>query len=333
MLRKLFLMTILTLSLLAFAQTASGADPMEGRLAAQSWCGAGQDWSAACGWVNIAAFTPVIYREHSYGSWGPLTIHDPDTGAVVQNMTDIAIPDYAAQGVWRTTEDPNRSDLAAVFIDYTHPQARICEAWVFDWRWWTGPTAYHGGCMNYTPGESTRAFPWPMGSQASGLRYIDGVVTVKEWRAWIEYGKVPNHELQAAVPLACKTFRAPANRSDGNAWATPENSNCIEYGTLYRLTPNYPQPPDCHVRVVAGCVWASFTRMAIAMAREHGIRISDQVGTSSNVVFRMENPGRPNPDWDGDPYPEFDWNTSEGRDNQLVRQFPMTALKVVTRDG
>jgi hypothetical protein len=199
-------------ALLAFAAPALAADPMEGRLAAQvartSQC-ASWDWGAPCAWVNVEAFAPVFFRDWSYGSWGPLTVHDPDTGRVVQNVTDAAIPDYAAQGAWRTTENPDAADLAAVFIDFTRPQARVCEVWNFDWKWWTGPTARHGGCMDYTPGEPARAFPWPMGSQASGLRYVDGVVTVAEWRAWVDHGDVPDHELQVAVPLACRTFRAP----------------------------------------------------------------------------------------------------------------------------
>jgi hypothetical protein len=315
--------------LLAFAAPALAADPMEGRLAAQvartSQC-ASWDWGAPCGWVNVEAFAPVFFRDWSYGSWGPLTVHDPDTGRVVQNVTDAAIPDYAAQGAWRTTENPDAADLAAVFLDFTRPQARVCEVWNFDWKWWTGPTARHGGCMDYTPGEPARAFPWPMGSQASGLRYVDGVVTVAEWRAWVDHGDVPDHELQVAVPLACRTFRAPANRSDGGAWATPDNSDCIEYGTLYTLPASYPAPTDCHERQVAGCVWSSFVRLAVAMAKLHGIRASDQTG--AGVVVRVENPGRAYPDWSGDPYPEFDWATSEGRDNRLMRQMPWSDLRV-----
>src|SRR3954466_10783461 len=83
------------------AAAPARADVMDGRLAAQvartSQCGAG-DWGATpgCGWVNVEAYAPVIYREWSYGSWGPLTVHNRDTGGVVQNVTDVAIPDYAA---------------------------------------------------------------------------------------------------------------------------------------------------------------------------------------------------------------------------------------------
>lgn len=301
---------------LLLAPAVARADVMDGRLAAQvartSQCAAG-DWGATpgCGWVNVEAYAPVIYREWSYGSWGPLTVHNRDTGAVVQNVTDVAIPDYAAQGAWRSTENPDRADLAAVFIDYTHPQPRVCEVWNFDWPWWMGPTARHGGCMNYNPGEPARAFPWPTGSQASGLRYVDGVVTVTEWKAWLKDGTVPEHELQVAVPLACRSYRPPANRSDGNNWAEPENSDCIQYGTLYRLPAGYQVPYH---------VWSPFVRLMIEIAKRHGIRVSDQTGYS--VVARVENPGRPYPEWaDRDPY-GFGW------DDRLMRQMPWDALKV-----
>jgi hypothetical protein len=316
--RRLLLAVVVVLAVAAPA----GADSMDGRLAAQvartSQCGS-WDWGAPCAWVNVEAYAPVIFRDWSYGSWGPLDIHDPDTGRLVQNMSGVAIPDYAAQGPWRSTERPEASDLAAVFVDYAGGTPRLCEVWNFDWRWWAGPTARHGGCMPYDPSAGTQAFPWPMGSQASGLRYIDGVVTVQEWQAWLRDGTVPDHELQVAVPLACRTFRAPANRSDGNAWATPDNSDCIEYGTLYRLPASYPVPSDCHERQVAGCVWSSFVRLAVAMAKLHGVRASDQTGYS--VVVRVENPGRAYPDWSGDPY-GFSW------DDRLMRQFPWGDLRV-----
>lgn len=309
-----WILTLIALVCLLSPATVLADDPMEGRLAAQvertSQC-ASWDWGYPCAWVNVEAYAPVFYPMWSYGSWGPLTVHNPETGEVVQNMTNVAIPDYAAQGPWRTTEDPNRSDLAAVFIDYTKDPARLCEAWVFDWRWWTGPTAYHGGCMDYDPSAGTRAFPWPMGSQASGLRYIDGVVTVGEWKAWLDRGEVPNHELQMAVPLACRSFRPPANRSDGGNWAEPDNSDCIQYGTLYKLPADYE--PAYHV-------WSPFVRLAIEMAKQHGIRVSDQTGYS--VITRVENPGRPYAPWgEGDPY-GFGW------DDRLMRQFPYQALEV-----
>lgn len=301
------------------------ADPMDGRLAAQvartSQCSSG-DWGATpgCAWVNIEAYAPVMFREWSYGSWGPLTVHNPETGDVVQNMTDVAIPDYAAQGPWRSTENPNAADLAAVFMDYTSATPRVCEVWNFEWPWWMGPTARHGGCMDYNAEAGTQAFPWPMGSQASGLRYIDGVVTVKEWKAWLADGTIPNHELQVAVPLACRSFRAPANRSDGNNWAEPDNSDCIQYGTLYKLPADYEAPYY---------IWSPFVRLAVAIAKEHGIRVSDQTGYS--VVARVENPGRPyaNEETDG-------WNSTDGTadpyafgwDDRLMRQMPWGDLEV-----
>lgn len=312
----------------------AAADEMDGRLAGQvertSQCGAG-DWGGPCGWVNVEAYGPVFFRVHSPGSWGPLTVHDRDTGEVEQNLVDVPIPDYAAQGPWRSTEDPWRADLAAVFIDHTGPETRVCEVWNLEWPWWLGPTARHGGCMPYEPGESARAFPWPMGSQASGLRYVDGVVTVAEWRAWLDHGAVPDHELQVAVPLACRTFREPANRSDGGNWAEPGNSDCIEYGTLYGLPAGY-DPPDCRTRQVDGCIWSRFVLLAIAIAREHGIRVSDQTGYS--VIARVENPGRLyasesvdgfETGGEGEPAAHpygFYW------DDRLMRQFPWRALTV-----
>jgi hypothetical protein len=103
------------------------------------------------------------------------------------------------------------------------------------------------------------------------------------------------------------------------AWASPENSDCVEYGTLYTLPASYPVPTDCHERQVAGCVWSSFVRLAVAMAKLHGVRASDQTGYS--VVARVENPGRAYPDWDGDPY-GLSW------DDRLMRQFPWGDLRV-----
>jgi hypothetical protein len=241
-------------------------------------------------------------------------------------MSGVAIPDYAAQGPWRSTERPEASDLAAVLVDYTGDTPRLCEAWNFDWRWWTGPTARHGGCMPYDPSAGTQAFPWPMGSQASGLRYIDGVVTVQEWRAWVDHGDIPDHELQVAVPLACRTFRAPANRSDGNAWATPDNSDCIEYGTLYTLPASYPTPTDCHERQVAGCVWSSFVRLAVAMAKLHGIRRVTRRARASWCAWRTL--AARIPIGAVTRTRGFDWATSEGRDNRLMRQFPWGDLRV-----
>jgi hypothetical protein len=309
------------------APAGAKADRMDGRLAAQvartSQCSLG-DWGATpgCAWVNVEAYAPVIFRSWSFGSWGPLTVHDRDTGEVEQNLTDVAIPDYAAQGPWRTTENPNAADLAAVFLDYTGEQARVCEVWNFEWPWWMGPAARHGGCMDYTPGESARAFPWPTGSQASGLRYVDGVVTVSEWRAWLDHGAVPSHELQVAVPLACRSFRAPANRSDGGNWAEPDNSDCIQYGTLYELPASWS---------VDYRIWSPFVRLAIEMAKQNGIRVSDQTGYS--VVVRVENPGRKyaygsvdgwsSDDGTADPY-GFGW------DDRLMRQFPWLSLEVVS---
>jgi hypothetical protein len=316
---------LLTLLLTLTLTASAAADTMDGRLAGQvartSQCAA-DDWGATpgCAWVNVEAYAPVMFRSWSFGSWGPLTVHDRDGGEVEQNLVDVAIPDYAAQGPWRGTENPDLADLAAVFIDHTGEQDRVCEVWNFEWPWWLGPTARHGGCMPYHEGEPARAFPWPMGSQASGLRYVDGVVTVREWHAWLEHGTVPDHELQVAVPLACRSFREPANRSDGGNWAEPDNSDCIQYGTLYRL------PRDWSVDYR---IWSPFVRLAVEMAKRNGIRVSDQTGYS--VVVRVENPGRKYANESADGWDSEDGSADPygfGWDDRLMRQFPWSALRV-----
>jgi hypothetical protein len=314
---KIFLVVVFSLLL---AKQAFAQDPMEGRLAGQaertSQC-AVDDWGYPCAWVNVESFTPAMIRIWQYGSWGPLTVHNPDSGGVTANLTNIAIPDYAAQGPWRSTGD---TDLSAVFIDHAADPDQLCETWIFDWKWWTGPTAYWGGCMPLSNADGLTAFPWPYGSRASGMPFYNGVLTVKEWHAWLDRDEVPNHPLQVMVPLACRSFRPPANRSDGGNWAEPDSTDCIEYGTRYTLPADWTP---------LSRIWSPLVLLAVEMAKRGGLMVVDQ--TSYNVGIQVENPGRKyanssvdgwdSPDGTVDPY-GFGW------DDRLMRQFPWSSLKV-----
>jgi hypothetical protein len=169
---------------------------------------------------------------------------------------------------------------------------RFCEFWGFHWEDAAGtayevddgtrtPVARAGGCDNYRNSATrtaTKWWPYPLGVQASGARFLPGIVTAEDWTSG-----VIDHEVDIVVPEACGTFRAPAVRTDG--WGTPaENPACLEYGTLYRL----PAGTDCNpTGWWGGPGNARAAVLVCRAARRYGLRITDR--NLCCVTVRYEN--------------------------------------------
>jgi hypothetical protein len=307
--------------LLSFAATAN-ADLMEGRMALtaerHSQCAA-SDWGYPCGWSNVETFAPVLFEGWS----DPVApVYRAGTDEILPSMEKVMVPAYTFQGNWRESEAEAGKgfvDWEAIFINHSGDGPNYCETWGTQPNWNAGRTeAWHGGCMNYNPDKGLKAFPYPLGSQASGLPFVGTIITQRDWEGWIKSGAVPNHPVGMVVPYSCSTWRAPANRTDGESWwRTPENNDeCIELGTRYKLAqswnPNYT-------------IWSPFTRLLIAMAKKKGVIAVDQ--NHCCVVVRVENWQRyyaPWTNWDWkpqDPY-HFGW------DDRLMRQFPLKELRL-----
>jgi hypothetical protein len=190
-------------------------------------------------WSNDVAYTPLVY--------------------------DVAVP--GARGFQRV-------ELRGW---WQHPEI------IATWGAVAIPDDFRGspGCDDYRDSATrtaTKWWPYPLGVQASGARFLPGIVTAEDWAN----GNV-DHEVDVVVPEACGTFRAPAVRTDG--WGTPaENTACLEYGTRYKL----PASTDCDpLGWWGGPGNAKATRLVCLAAKRYGLRITDR--NLCCVTVRYEN--------------------------------------------
>jgi hypothetical protein len=291
---------------LMFAGPAA-ADPTGQRLAAET--------ARTSVWVNVDDYTPPVYDVWAPATWGFLPVtqggwQDANAGPVRATWKSVPLPDYFAPSPGADGEAILRYHGAPHIGTYEY-----CEFWGFNWTWWQGPTARWGGCANDSQlihSGGARSWAKPLGTQASGLAFIPGLLMVEDLTA----GRI-DHELQIAVPEACGTVRAPATRTDASASVTPTSSTrCLEYGTLLKLPANQP---------TTGL--SPLTRMVVEAAKTYGLRVSDQ--TNCCVVIRAENWKRKYAPWSwdngGEPtnaYADLSW------DDRLLRNFPWSSLSV-----
>jgi hypothetical protein len=266
---------------LAIAATALAADPMDGRLAAEV--------QRAGVWSNDTEYTPLVYDVARPGARGVQRVElrgwwpHPE---IIATWGAVAIPDN-----FRGSPGSDQE----VVLRYNGPNRRgtyrYCEFWGFHWEDPAGnayelddgtrtPVARAGGCDNYRDSTrtATKWWPYPLGAQASGARFLPGIVTAEDWA-----NENIDHEVDIVVPEACGTFRAPAVRTDG--WGTPaENTACLEYGTRYKL----PASTDCDpLGWWGGPGNAKATRLVCLAAKRYGLRITDR--NLNNVGVRYEN--------------------------------------------
>jgi hypothetical protein len=282
--RRFAYLLALCASLLCYVAPAAvlAQDPMEGRLASEV--------RRTQVWSNDTEYTPPVYDVSRVGKRGFLKVElrgwypHPE---VISTWGAVAIPNNFKASPGSDQEVVLRYHGPAHTGTY-----KYCEFWGFHWEDDAGnvsatdtgaltPVARAGGCDNYSTSRSavqTKWWPYPLGVQASGARFLPGIVTAEDW-----FADYIGHEVDIVVPEACGTWRAPAVRTDG--WGTPsENTWCLEYGTLYKL----PKATDCDpLGWWGGPGNAKATRMVCEAARDFGLRITDR--NLNNVGVRYEN--------------------------------------------
>jgi hypothetical protein len=273
---------LLAIAYAAIAAPARAQDPMDGRLAAEV--------QRAGTWSNDTEFTPLVYDTARPGAQGFRKVElrgwwpHPE---IIATWDAVAIPDG-----FRGSPGSDQEVVLRYHGPAHRGTYRFCEFWGFHWEDAAGtafelddgsrtPVARAGGCDNYRNSATrtaTKWWPYPLGVQASGARFLPGIVTAEDWTSG-----VIDHEVDIVVPEACGTFRAPAVRTDG--WGTPaENPACLEYGTLYRL----PAGTDCNpTGWWGGPGNARAAVLVCRAARRYGLRITDR--NLCCVTVRYEN--------------------------------------------
>jgi hypothetical protein len=154
---------------------------------------------------------------------------------------------------------------------------RIGFPWIWSARWGGHEanadfTQYVGGIRAWPATEAR------YGTQASGIAFVPGIITVADLRSG-----VINHAVEISAAWACHAKRFPATGTDGS-----DTANCLQYGTLFTL----PDTFDC----------SSLNRyvgtLVCRAAQKFGLIVTDQ--SHDKVAFRFENYKRKWASWSPD---------------------------------
>lgn len=168
-----------------------------------------------------------------------------------------------------------------------HWKRRYDGSWGWSTRW---GAAVDDAELGVDPASGVRYFRDGQGTQASGIAFFPGVITVED----LERGRI-DHVVALQVPEACgwEDLRWPAQRTDG--WGSmATNPHCVPYGVHVKL-PASAQAPE----------WASrFVKILVQAAKDYGLVVTDQ--TRWTVAARAENWKRPYAPWGWrNPYPSL----------------------------
>ncbi|MDX6665213.1 MAG: hypothetical protein QOG68_1419 [Solirubrobacteraceae bacterium] len=238
-------------------------------------------------WIATTTYSTPVYRVGSGALPVPVQMDAINPILRLQNIAvpvpDGAVPSQDSDGrmvVWQRSTDT------------------MWEFWRMR-RQLDGWHATYGGRIDHVS-ESSGVHPAPLGSTASGLALMGGLITPAELRV----GRF-DHALALGVPNTQQgVFVPPANRTDG---ATPAGG--IPMGTRLRLNPNVN---------VSKLGLPRAARIIARAAQRYGMIVRD---TSGTVAFYGEEVrGRPSP-----------WTTLLGglSPSQLLMRFPYGQLQVV----
>lgn len=295
----------LALALLALltVPAAAHADPVGQRIA--------DEVARTNAFVNTEVFTPAVYHDWTTACGQDQSVYlhqtsDPDAqwpyewswppDTLVQRMEHdgVPLPCYF--------EPSAGSDQEAVLFwhgNKAHGERDYYEFWGAHWKrrydgtygWSTRwGAAVDNEELGTDPASGARYFHDGQGTQASGIAFFPGVITVQD----LEQGEI-DHVVALQVPEACgwEDLRYPAQRTDG--WGSMQtNEWCVPYGTRLKL-PATAEAPE----------WASrFVHILVQAAKTHGLIVTDQ--THWTVSVRAENWKRPYAPWgDKNPYPSL----------------------------
>lgn len=216
-------------------------------------------------WGNTSAGTPAVYGSGRAPCWSDVGLRTGDANLAAR-FKQVPLPcDF---------QPAAGSDAEAVVMDETGVAQRdYYEFWTMKRdpltaRWSAG----WGGAADLgemVASDGLRVWPGWMGTQASGIAFLPGIVRTAELRA----GVIP-HPVQLVVPYSCPTWKAPATRTDSSAASNPLD-RCFQYGQKYKL----PASVDISkLRPVA--------RMVAQAAKDYYVVVTDQ--SHDKVIWRFE---------------------------------------------
>ena len=225
-------------------------------------------------WGNTTAGTPAVYGSGAAPCWSDVGLRASDANLAAR-FKQVPLP--------CGFQPAGGSDAEAVVTDETgRAQRDYYELWAMKRDPLTGRwSAGWGGAADLgemVASDGLRVWPAWMGTQASGIAFLPGLIRTAELRA----GVIP-HPVQLVVPYSCPTFKAPATRTDANA-ATNPLDRCFRYGQKYKL----PASVDIsRLRPAA--------RTIAQAAKDYYVVVTDQ--SHDKVIWRFEGvkPGQANP--------------------------------------
>jgi hypothetical protein len=225
-------------------------------------------------WANTTSGTPAVYTSGSSPCWSDIAVRNGDPNLTARlKRTPLPCAFAPAGG----------SDAEAILVDQTGTARDYYEFWTMrkdslsPLRWSVG----WGGAADYsemTASAGLRAWPGWMGTQASGIAFIPGLIRIYQLQAG-----VVGHPVQLVVPYSCPTWKPPATRTDANATGNPLD-RCFKYGQEYKL----PASVD-----ISGL--SRVARMIAQAAKDYYVVVTDQ--SHDRVIWRLEGvkPGQVNP--------------------------------------
>jgi hypothetical protein len=226
-------------------------------------------------WANTTSGTPAVYGSGSSPCWSDVAVRNGDPNLTARLKRTPLPCTFAPAG---------GGDAEAVVVDQTGAAQRdYYEFWTLrkeslsPTRWSVG----WGGAADYSEmvqSAGLRVWPGWMGTQASGIAFMPGLIRTYQLQAG-----VIGHPVQLVVPYSCPTWKPPATRTDTNASGNPLDK-CIKYGQKYKL----PASVDIsHLSRVA--------RMIAQAAKDYYVVVTDQ--SHDRVIWRLEGvkPGAASP--------------------------------------
>jgi hypothetical protein len=225
-------------------------------------------------WGNTTSGTPAVYGSGASPCWSDVAVRTGDANLTARfRQAPLPCGFQPAGG----------TDAEAVVLDETGVAQRdYYEFWTMKrdpltQRWSAG----WGGAADLgemVESDGLRVWPGWMGTQASGIAFLPGIVRTAELQA----GVIP-HPVQLVVPSSCPTWKPPATRTDSGAASNPLD-RCFQYGQKYKL----PASVDISkLRPVA--------RMIAQAAKDYYVVVTDQ--SHDRVIWRFEGvkPGEVSP--------------------------------------
>jgi hypothetical protein len=159
-------------------------------------------------WGNTSSGTPAVYGSGASPCWTDVAVRTADVNLTAR-LRQAPLPcDFQPAG---------GSDAEAIVLDETGlAQRDYYEFWTtkrdpLTQRWSVG----WGGAADLSEmveSDGLRVWPGWMGTQASGIAFMPGLIRTAE----LEAGVIP-HPVQLVVPYSCPTWKAPATRTDSSA--------------------------------------------------------------------------------------------------------------------